>query len=149
IGLLLVLMFAQQVIFFGFESLLGLFTLNRLGLLGQGNAVIFVIVGVLLVGVQMGMIGKWTRRYGEARVAQAALAMLAIGLLLLANTPQQPHPLYVQRVVQNELAGMSVEDSTSSTEAMIGEISVELPRDADRGFGGVLVTLLAIVPLSI
>lgn len=149
IGLLLVLMFAQQVIFFGFESLLGLFTLNRLGLLGQGNAVIFVIVGVLLVGVQMRMIGRWTRKFGEARVAQAALAMLAVGLLLLANTPQQPHPLYVQRVVQNELASMSVEDSTSSTEAMIGEISVELPRDADRGFGGVLVTLLAIVPLSI
>jgi hypothetical protein len=42
LNILLLLMFAQQVIFFGFESLLGLFTLTRLGILGQGNAVISV-----------------------------------------------------------------------------------------------------------
>ena len=38
LGLLLLLMFAQQLIFFGYESLLGLFTLTRLGFLGRGNA---------------------------------------------------------------------------------------------------------------
>lgn len=36
--LLLGLMFAQQLVFYGFESLLGVFTLTRLGLLAQGNA---------------------------------------------------------------------------------------------------------------
>jgi MFS transporter, DHA1 family, tetracycline resistance protein len=149
IGLLLVLMFAQQVIFFGFESLLGLFTLNRLGLLGQGNAVIFILVGVLLVTVQVRGIGKWTRKYGEARVAQVALGLLALGLLLLAITPQQPHPFYVRRIVQNEIAHLSAEDSANGTEAIIGDIAVELPYDINRGVGGILLTLLAIVPLSV
>lgn len=36
--LLLGLMFGQQLVFYGFESLLGVFTLTRLGLLAQGNA---------------------------------------------------------------------------------------------------------------
>src|SRR5690606_16531620 len=57
INVLLLLMFAQQIIFFGFESLLGLFTLTRLGILGQGNAVIFLLVGVILVAVQLRFIG--------------------------------------------------------------------------------------------
>jgi len=38
LGILLLLMFAQQIIFFGYESLLGLFTLTRLGFLGRGKA---------------------------------------------------------------------------------------------------------------
>ena len=57
VGLLLLLMFAQQLIFFGFESLLGLFTLTRLGFLGQGNAALFLLVGIILVIVQMRAIG--------------------------------------------------------------------------------------------
>jgi MFS family permease len=149
VGLLLVLMFAQQVIFYGFESLLGLFTLNRLGLLGQGNAVIFVIVGVLLVMVQVRGIGQWTRRFGEARVAQFALGLLAVGLLLLAITPQQPHPFYVRQIVQGEIAELSAEDGPNGTEAIIGDIAVDLPYDYNRGIGGLLLTLVAIVPLSI
>src|SRR5690606_41991267 len=56
-----------------FESLLGLFTLSRLGLLGQGNALIFFIVGVILVVIQVRFIGPWSRRYGERRLVFAAL----------------------------------------------------------------------------
>jgi DHA1 family tetracycline resistance protein-like MFS transporter len=42
VGMLLALMFAQQIAFGGFEQLLSLFTLNRLGLNASGNSVIFV-----------------------------------------------------------------------------------------------------------
>ena len=82
---LLPLMFAQQFIFFAFESLLGLFTLSRLGLLGEGNAIIFLIVGILLVVVQLRFIGPWSQRFGEHRLVRAALGLLALGLILLAH----------------------------------------------------------------
>ena len=68
VGLLLLLMFAQQLIFFGFESLLGLFTLTRLGFLGQGNAALFLLVGIILVIVQMRAIGPWSQKFGERRL---------------------------------------------------------------------------------
>jgi MFS transporter, DHA1 family, tetracycline resistance protein len=145
INLLLLLMFAQQVIFYGFESLLGLFTLNRLGMLGQGNAVIFILVGVLLVIVQVRFIGRWSRKYGEHRLVRASLGLLAAGLLLMAFTPQQPHPFYVRRIAETRIHELN----PTGTEAVIGDISVPLPSDENRGVGALLLTLLAIVPLSI
>ncbi|MBL8046792.1 MAG: MFS transporter, partial [Anaerolineales bacterium] len=41
VGLLLILIFAQQIAFGGYEQLFSLFTLNRLGLNASGNGVIF------------------------------------------------------------------------------------------------------------
>lgn len=146
VNLLLLLMFAQQVIFFGFESLLGLFTLSRLGLLGQGNSLIFIVVGVTLVYAQLRLIGRWTRRYGERRVVLIALALIAAGLILLALTPEQPHPFYVKRIVERALVA---DTSLSSTEALIGGIAVDLPPDGQNGIGGLLWAFIVIVPLSI
>ena len=145
INLLLLLMFAQQLIFFGFESLLGLFTLSRLGLLGQGNAIIFLLVGVVLVTVQARFIGRWSRKYGERRLVQVAFGLLTVGLLLVALTPEQPHPFYIQRVVEAEL----LEQAPSGTEALIGGINIDLPDENNRGIGGFVWLLVAIVPLSI
>lgn len=145
VNVLLLMMFAQQIIFFGFEAMLGLFTLSRLGLLGQGNAIIFIIVGVILVVVQMRLIGKWSRRYGEARLVTVALGLLALGLLLLAMTPEQPHPFYVRQITENQVRDLA----PSGTEAIIGGISVDLPDEVNRGVGGVLWILIAIVPISI
>ena len=145
INLLLLLMFAQQLIFFGFESLLGLFVLSRLGMLGQGNALIFIVVGAVLVFVQIGLIGRWSRKYGERRLAQAALGLLAGGLVLFAATPQQPHPFYVRQIVENELRNQAL----SSTEAVIGDIRVELPPNGNNGLGGLLWVFAVIVPIAV
>jgi DHA1 family tetracycline resistance protein-like MFS transporter len=145
VGVIVALLFAQQVIFFGFESLLGLFTLSRLGLLGQGNALIFIIVGAVLVMVQVRCIGPWSRRYGESRLVHAALALLAGGLILFALTPEQPHPLYIQRLVERQL----ITRDPTSTEALIGAIAVPLPADENRGFAGVLWLLAVIVPIAV
>lgn len=144
-SLLMLLMFAQQVVFYGFESLLGLFTLNRLGLLGQGNSFIFIFVGVVLVYGQTRLIGKWKKKYGEQRLSQIALAALAIGLLLFALTPAQPHPLYVKMLAEREVQQLT----PSATESMIGQFAVQLPEDANRGFGGFIWLLVSLVPLSI
>jgi MFS transporter, DHA1 family, tetracycline resistance protein len=145
INVLLLLMFAQQAVFFGFESLLGLFTLSRLGLLGQGNAFVFIVVGVVLVMVQVRLIGRWSRKYGESRVVAAALALLAIGLILFALTPEQPHPFYVRQIVEKALQTQSA----SGTEALIGEIAVPLPENGHNGIVGLLWLLVVIVPISI
>jgi len=145
VGMLLVLMFAQQIIFFGYESLLGLFTLTQLGLLGQGNAFIFLLIGIILVTVQTRFIGKWSAKYGEKRLIIGALVMLAIGMLLTGTTPEQAHPFYVQELVERDL----LEQSASSTEAVIGSIGVSLPENDTNGLGGVLWLLVAIVPISI
>ena len=64
LGILLALMFMQQFVFGGLESLLALFNLSRLGLNAAGNTVIFVFVGVILVMVQGKYIGPWSRRFG-------------------------------------------------------------------------------------
>lgn len=145
IALLLVLMFAQQAIFFGFEALLGLFTLSRLGLLGQGNGLIFLVVGLVLVVVQVRYIGRWSRQYGEARLVTAALGLLAAGLILVALTPEQPHPLYVKQIAEYEL----LNQSPDSTEAIIGKIRVKLPDDDHNGVWGVAWILVAIIPVAV
>lgn len=142
---LLVMLFSQQLIFFGFETLMGLFTLSRLGFLGQANALLFILIGIILVTVQVRYIGKWTRRYGEHRVARGALALLAGGLLLVAATPDQPHLFYVKARVQFELA----KQAPATTEVIVGDIDVPLPQEGRNGIGGVLWMIAAIVPLSV
>lgn len=140
VTLLLLMMFAQQLIFYGFESLLGVFTLTRLGLLGQGNAYLFLIVGVVLVVVQGRYIGIWSERYGTHRVVQAALVLIAAGLMMMAFTPRQPPPNYIQARAERELLEREAQGET---------MAITLPATEDRGVWGVPYLLLALIPLSI
>lgn len=145
LGFLLVLMFAQQVIFFGYESLLGLFTLTQLGFLGQGNALLFLLIGIILVTVQARYIGRWSAKYGEKRLVMAALALLTIGLGLTGTTPAQPHPFYVQEIAQRDL----LSQNPSSAEAVIGGLGIALPPNGNNGIGGLVWMLFAILPISV
>jgi MFS family permease len=145
VAILVGILFVEQFIFFGFESLLGLFTLSRLGLLGEGNALLFLLIGFVLVTVQVRYIGPWARRYGERRLVIFALAMLALGLLLAATTPAQTHPFYVRSLAAYDLQHQAV----NSTQAILGTLGAVLPPDGRSGFGGVLWFALAVVPLSI
>ncbi len=141
----LVLMFTQQLVFFAFESLLGLFVLSQLGLLGQGTALIFIYVGIILIYVQARAIGRWSRRFGDARLATIALGLLAVGLILVALTPNQPHPLYFERRAVAELSQLT----PTAVESLVGNLGVSLPDDASRGFGGILWFLGALIPISV
>ena len=138
-------MFAQQLIFFGFESLLGLFTLTRLGFLGQGNAALFLLVGIILVIVQMRAIGPWSRKFGEWRLVIAALFLLAVGLLLAGTTPAQPHPFYVRELVERDLLAQA----PTRAQTLIADLSVSLPANGDNGVSGVLWLVVALVPISV
>lgn len=145
VNILLLVMFFQQVVFFAFESLLGLFVLSRLGIWGGGNSLVFIYVGFILIYVQARLIGKWRRKYGERALVLIALATLTLGLLLLAATPAQPHPFYIERQVADSIRNLA----PTAAETVIGDIPVSLPDEAGRGFGGLLWFLVAAIPLTI
>ncbi len=151
VGVLLLLIFFQQIAFGGFEQMLSLFTLSRLGLNASGNAIIFVFVGVIVVAVQGGYVGKWSRRYGDRRVIFAGLALLAIGLLLIAFTPTQPAPWYSKAGMTSELEqhGSSAGAAGHSNPSAVGDVSVPLPDDTNTGWLGLIWILIAMVPVSI
>jgi DHA1 family tetracycline resistance protein-like MFS transporter len=140
-GILLVLIFCQQLIFGGYENLLALFNLNRLGLNAGGNAFLFAFIGIILVVVQGGMIGRLTARFGERRLIYAGLAMLAISGLTIAFTPQQPVPWYSRAELEAELSGTR----SSSVEPM----SVALPDEAGSGWTGIIWLTIAMIPMSV
>ncbi|MBP6017147.1 MAG: MFS transporter [Candidatus Promineofilum sp.] len=146
VGLLLFLIFAQQLAFGGFEQLLSVFTLNRLGLNASGNAVVFVFVGVILVAVQGGLVGRWSRAIGDRRLIFAGLGLLAVGLALIAFTPQQPPPWYSRAALEAELnASATAQDATPTSP----ETAVALPDDANTGWLGLLWILAAMIPVGI
>jgi DHA1 family tetracycline resistance protein-like MFS transporter len=143
VGILLILMFFQQLIFGGFENLIALFTLNRLGLNASGNALIFVFVGVILVLVQGKYIGPWSRKYGERKLIFAGLLLLAVGLTLTAITPAQPIPWYSRATLIEELT----QNATSANRNQ--EISIGIPDDGGNGWGGLAWIMVAMIPASI
>lgn len=146
VGVLLVLIFAQQLAFGGFEQILALFTLSRLGLNAATNAVVFVFVGIIVVAVQGGLIGRWSRRYGDRRLVYAGLGLLSVGLLAVGLTPQRPVPWYSQSALETELStSRNVPGETPPTQ----DIAVPLPDEDNSGWLGLGWILLAMVPVAI
>ena len=147
IGLLLALIFAQQIAFGGFEQLLALFTLNRMGLNASGNAVIFVFVGILVVAVQGGFIGPWSRRLGDRRLIYLGLATLAVGLVLTSLTPRQPMPAYSREKLTQELSASG--DFRTHENPTTRQLKIDLPPDSNKGWLGLGWILAAMIPVSI
>ena len=147
VGLLLVLMFAQQIAFGGFEQFLALFTMNRLGMNASSNSLIFIFVGVIVVAVQGGLIGRWSRKYGDRKLIYAGLATLAIGLTMTAFTPRQPLPSYSQAELAAEL---QVGDEFRAGEHPTTQgLEVDIPSDENKGWLGLGWILVAMIPASI
>ena len=146
VGFLLILIFAQQVAFGGFEQLLSLFTLTSLGLGASGNAIIFVYVGIIVVAVQGYFIGKWARRFGDRRLILAGLATLTIGLSVMAFTPRVPPPFYSQEFLQAELSGeRALPGETPPTQG----VAAEIPEDGNTGWIGLVWLLAAMFPIAV
>jgi len=81
---LLVVAFVGMVAFSGFESTFSLLTQDRFGLTEAGTGAIFTVIGLALVAVQVGLIGRVNDRLGESNTLRAGLACNAAGLALLA-----------------------------------------------------------------
>lgn len=146
VGILLVLIFAQQIAFGGFEQILSLFTLTSLGMGASSNAVVFVYVGIIVVAVQGYFIGRWSRRWGDRRLIFAGLLLLALGLGMMAFTPAQPPPWYSRTQLTSELSTpRTLPGETPPTQ----EIALELPEDSANGWLGLAWLLAAMVPTAI
>jgi MFS transporter, DHA1 family, tetracycline resistance protein len=78
-GLLFLVIFA----FAGMEATLGLFVEQRYGWGFAENAWLFTYIGVVMVIVQGGLLGRLARRFGESRLIAAGIATMAVGLVLL------------------------------------------------------------------
>jgi DHA1 family multidrug resistance protein-like MFS transporter len=80
------LMFLSFLISFGltnFESIFGLYALERYGFGPADVGTMLMVMGVTSVIVQGGLTGPLTKRWGESRIIQGALLISAIGFLLM------------------------------------------------------------------
>jgi MFS transporter, DHA1 family, tetracycline resistance protein len=139
IGVLLVMMFAQQLAFGGYEQMFSLFALNRLGMGARDTSGLFVLAGLFIVVIQGGFIGKWSKKYGDRWLVMLGLSTLAVGLILTATTPQIPVPWYDQAKITAEMQGRA------STQV----INVTLPSEANKGWLGILWVLIASFPAAL
>jgi len=73
--------------FAGFEQTFRLFTDDGFHLTAQGTGRLLGLVGVVSALVQGGLIGRLTRRAGEARLLAVGLFVLAAGFVLLGAAP--------------------------------------------------------------
>ena len=81
---LVVANFVAMVGFTAFEATFALLAEHRLGLGTAAVGGVFAAIGVVIVGVQVGLIHTAVEKLGEDRALQAGLALNAIGLLLVA-----------------------------------------------------------------
>ena len=144
VGFLLALMFFQQFAFGGYEHMLSLFTLNRLGMNASNNSAFFVYIGVIVVAVQGYFVGKWSRKFGDRWVIILGLILLAAGLIFTAVTPRQAVPWYSQEAMLQELS-----HEPNGEVLAIEDVRIGLPDEAGKGWLGLVWLLAATIPASI
>ncbi|HEX3426232.1 MAG TPA: MFS transporter [Acidimicrobiales bacterium] len=84
VGALLTVAFGALVAFSAFEATFALFGHRRVGLGVGSSAAVFAVVGLVIVGVQGGLVHPFVRRAGEEATLRWGLAIVAVGLLGLA-----------------------------------------------------------------
>ncbi|HEY5153145.1 MAG TPA: MFS transporter [Acidimicrobiales bacterium] len=81
---LITVSFVGMVAFSGFEATFALLTDQRYGLKLSGTGAVFTVIGLALVVVQVGIVGRVNDRLGESGTLRMGLTANAIGLALLA-----------------------------------------------------------------
>jgi MFS transporter, DHA1 family, tetracycline resistance protein len=84
--LLAIIGFLSITAFGAFEAMFSRFAAARFRLTEGSVSVVFVGVGIWLVIVQGGLVGKVTARIGSRRALQGGLLLLGAGLILLSQT---------------------------------------------------------------
>ncbi|HEY2291997.1 MAG TPA: MFS transporter [Thermoanaerobaculia bacterium] len=80
---LMVLFFLVMFCFSMMETTLALFCQARFGFGYRETSGLFVFVGIVLVIVQGGLLGRLVRRFGERRLILAGIVLMALGLALM------------------------------------------------------------------
>jgi len=81
---LIMVSFVGMVAFSGFEATFALLTDARFGLKLSGTGAVFTVIGLALVAVQVGLVGRVNDRLGESNTLRSGLVCNAVGLALLA-----------------------------------------------------------------
>jgi MFS transporter, DHA1 family, tetracycline resistance protein len=81
---LLLVFFIVSMAFSGFEATFALFASHRYGLNAETIGFVFAFIGVILATVNGVLVGKVVPRLGERRVVPMAIALIAVGLFLVA-----------------------------------------------------------------
>lgn len=84
---ILLAMFAVTFAFASMETTFALLGARRFGLTPAGLGVVFAYLGIVMVAVQGGLVGRLTDRYGDRAIAVAGAAALGAGLLVLPFAP--------------------------------------------------------------
>jgi multidrug resistance protein len=109
---LLLLGFLVVTGFAGFEVTFAQFLHGRLDLPHDRVSYMFVYVGVLAAIIQGGLLGRLSRRFGEARLVVTGLLSISVGLGLLAAT-HRLGPLFAILVIVSFGAGVVIPSLTS------------------------------------
>ncbi|HET7142859.1 MAG TPA: MFS transporter [Anaerolineales bacterium] len=143
IGFLLVIIFFYQIAFGGYEQLFSLFTLTRLGMDARDTSGLFVLAGIFIIVVQAGLVGKWSKKYGDRWLVLMGLFTLSIGLIGTGLTPAVPIPWYDKVKVLESMAGQG------QFQVAISSINIHLPDESTRGWLGIIWLLFASFPAAI
>ena len=81
---LITVSFIGMIAFSGFEATFSLLTSKRFGLTLSATGAVFTVIGIALVAVQVGLVGRVNDRLGESSTLRAGLVLNACGLGLLA-----------------------------------------------------------------
>lgn len=84
---LMLLFFLVMFCFSIMEASLALFCQARFGLGARGTSLLFTYVGVVLVVVQGGLLGRLVKTLGDRRLIGGGIALMALGLALLPLPP--------------------------------------------------------------
>ncbi len=82
--------FLSMLGFAGFEATFSLWGKEQFGFTEGSASLVFVFVGATLVGVQGGLIGPLTTRFGSRTLLRCGLSLVAAGLVLLGVTGNWP-----------------------------------------------------------
>ena len=80
---LMVLFFLVILAFASMESTIGLFVEKRYGFGFFETAMLFTFLGVVMVVIQGGLLGRLAKRFGERRLMVTGIACMTVGLFLL------------------------------------------------------------------
>lgn len=109
LGALVVMSFLHVLSFTQLESTFALHLCARLGFGMRETGFAFALIGLVVVIIQGGVLGRVARRFGEVNLVRAGLTLLVVGLVGVSQLPSLvgAHPLCEGGLSAAELASRS------------------------------------------
>jgi MFS family permease len=110
------------------------------------NAVLFLFGGLLVIIVDGGILGKFSRRFSDRGLALAGLGMLIVGMILSAVTPKVPVHWYSRASIIEEI---SLDPTILGEAPFLQDVPVDLPLESAAGWIGFVWFLLALILIMV